>query len=224
VVPASPADADGPAPDRAPIDPTSAEAFARLARACGIGPGEAARLHADLVARHAEPHRRHHVLAHVGAVLHHLDVTAAGLDDQRAVRLAAWYHDAVYDQRRADNEEASARLAAAELSGAGVDGPLVADVERLVRVTAGHRPRTADERALCDADLAVLAADREGYERYRSGVREEYDFVADATWRVGRARVLEGLLDGPLFHTEAFADREGRARENLLAELRTLAG
>jgi predicted metal-dependent HD superfamily phosphohydrolase len=204
--------------------PTGEDAFVALAVSCGIDGDDAVELHAGLVRRHAEPHRRYHVLAHVGAVLTHLDTTADTLVDQRAVRLAAWYHDAVYDPTAAGNEAASAALAATELTPVGCQPGLVADVERLVLTTAGHRPVADDERALCDADLAVLGASPEAYERYRSAVRAEYGFLDDAGWRAGRADVLRSLLAAPLFHTAAFAGREQAARVNLTTELATLTG
>ena len=94
-------------------DRVTLTAFTDLARSCAVDAGWAARLHADLVERHAEPHRHYHVLAHVAHVLDHLEVTAEGLPDDRALRLAAWYHDAVYDPRAGDNEAASAALAGA---------------------------------------------------------------------------------------------------------------
>jgi predicted metal-dependent HD superfamily phosphohydrolase len=205
-------------------DRTSLAAFTELARSCALDAGWAARMHADLVERHAEPHRRYHVLAHVDHVLRNLALTAEGLSDDRALRLAAWYHDAVYDPRAGDNEAASAALARAQLNIARAHPALEADVVRLVLATAGHRPEADDERALCDADLAVLGASPEAYERYRSAVRSEYGFLDDDTWRVGRAQVLRSLLDAPLFTTAAFADREAPARRNLSAELDALAG
>ena len=52
-------------------------------------------------------------------MLAHLDMLADEADDIDAVRLAAWFHDAVYEPG-ADNEEASAALAAAVLSEGGV--------------------------------------------------------------------------------------------------------
>ncbi len=203
---------------------TGEASFVALAASCGIEHDDAVALHAGLVRRHAEPHRRYHVLDHVGAVLTHLDTTAATLPDQRAVRLAAWFHDAVYDPTAAGNEAASAALAGSELAGVGCEPEVVTAVERLVLATAGHRPATDDEKALCDADLAVLGASPEAYERYRAAVRAEYGFLDDATWREGRAAVLRSLLEAPLFTTAAFAGREAPARRNLTAELDTLTG
>ena len=112
---------------------------------------------AALVAAWSEPHRRYHDLAHLAAVLGLVGELGAG--DLTAVRLAAWYHDVVYDPERADNEEISAQRARAGLRGL-VDDDRVAEVERLVRLTAGHDPAPddVDGAVLCDADLAASLA------------------------------------------------------------------
>lgn len=146
--------------------------------------------------------------------------------DPDAVRLAAWYHDAIYDPRRMDNEEASALLAEAQLPGLGVTSARVAEVGRLIRLTATHDPAPGDRNGalLTDADLAILGAEPAGYRAYAWAVRAEYAHVPDAAFTAGRAGVLESLLALPrLFHTSALHDRlEDRARQNLTAELDTL--
>jgi predicted metal-dependent HD superfamily phosphohydrolase len=196
-----------------------AESWAALA-----GRGEAAEAAgADLLRRWAEPHRRYHDLAHLGAVLARVEELAAYARDLRSVRLAVWFHDAVYDPARTDNEDASARLAEHVLASLGLP---VAEVPRLVRLTATHAPAAddADGGVLCDADLAVLAGGPEEYAGYAAAVREEYGAVADAAFAAGRARVLRALLDRPrLFHTPAGRERwEAAARRNVETELTLL--
>lgn len=181
------------------------------------GPHEAG---ADLVRRYEEPHRRHHTTTHLTEVLDHVDALAAEADDAEAVRLAAWFHDAIYDPSAGDNEERSAELAERVLTEIG--GP-VAEVARLVRLTATHDPAGTDRNGavLCDADLAILAAEPARYAAYAAAVREEYAAVPDEAFRRGRAGVLRRLLDLPaLFHTAAGRERwEETARHNLRAEL-----
>lgn len=181
------------------------------------GPQEAG---ADLVRRYEEPHRRHHTTTHLTEVLDHVDALAAEADDAEAVRLAAWFHDAIYDPSAGDNEERSAELAERVLTEIG--GP-VAEVARLVRLTATHDPAGTDRNGavLCDADLAILAAEPARYAAYAAAVREEYAAVPDEAFRRGRAGVLRRLLDLPaLFHTAAGRERwEETARHNLRAEL-----
>ena len=63
---------------------------------------------AELLDRWQEPHRHYHTIDHLAAVLSIVDAQADEADDPQAVRLAAWFHDAVYDPRRTDNEELSA--------------------------------------------------------------------------------------------------------------------
>jgi len=65
--------------------------------------GAAERVGKDLIARWNEPQRHYHTANHLAAVLEVIDEFADRAADADAVRLAAWYHDAVYDPRRMDN-------------------------------------------------------------------------------------------------------------------------
>ncbi|PZS34990.1 MAG: metal-dependent phosphohydrolase [Pseudonocardiales bacterium] len=186
-----------------------------------------ARLGLGLIARYTESHRRYHNLAHVAAVLSTVAELVGCADEPDVVRLAAWYHDAVYDPRSTDNEEHSAVLAAAELAEAGVPPAAVCRVAELIRCTAGHDapPGDRDAEVLCDADLRVLAAAAPDYDRYTAAVRAEYAHVADGDWRAGRAAVLHGLLSLPrLFRTAPARAWEPVARANLRRELAALSG
>ncbi|MFC9896175.1 metal-dependent phosphohydrolase [Nocardia sp. NPDC127579] len=177
---------------------------------------------AELVGRYREVHRRYHTVEHLAAMLAAIDELAAEADELDAVLYAAFFHDAVYAVDRADNEERSAELAEQELEKLGAAPELVAEVGRLVRLTAGHDPEPGDRNGavLCDADLVVLAADAAGYAAYTTAVRAEYQHVPDDLFRAGRTAVLEGLARQPrLFRTAAAARFEAAARANLAAEL-----
>ncbi|MDQ1037058.1 putative metal-dependent HD superfamily phosphohydrolase [Streptomyces sp. V3I8] len=179
-----------------------------------------------LLARWSEPQRRYHTLDHLTAVLDHVDVLAEAAADPDLVRLAAWFHDAVYLPDRSENEERSARLAERALPEAGLCAAATAEVARLVRLTVTHAPAGDDPngQVLCDADLAVLASPADAYSAYTAAVREEYAFVPPDAFREGRAAILRRLLDLPrLFHTPYGARRwEGPARRNLTSELSLL--
>jgi predicted metal-dependent HD superfamily phosphohydrolase len=183
---------------------------------------------ADLLARWAEPQRRYHTTDHLVAVLDRIDELAAHAADPDTVRLAAWFHDAVYRPDRSENEERSAALAERALPEAGVPAATTAEVARLVRLTVTHDPADGDRNGevLCDADLAVLAGPPAAYAAYAAAVREEYGFVPDELFRTGRADVLRQLLALPrLFRTPAGHERwERAARHNLGTELALLSG
>ncbi|KOX34319.1 MULTISPECIES: hypothetical protein [unclassified Streptomyces] len=183
----------------------------------------------NLLARWAEPQRRYHTADHLRAVLDRVDeLTDQGGEggELELVRLAAWFHDAVYRPDRSENEERSALLAEKALTEAGLTPHEVAEVARLVRLTVTHDPDGGDlnGETLCDADLAVLAAAPDAYARYAAAVREEYAFVPDDAFREGRAAVLRHLLDLPrLFRTPyGAAVWEQKARENVERELKEL--
>jgi predicted metal-dependent HD superfamily phosphohydrolase len=181
---------------------------------------------AALIGAWSEPHRRYHDLAHLAAVLGIVDTLADAAADPTAVRLAAWYHDVAYDPLRSDNEEVSAARARIGLIGL-VDDETVAEVARLVLLTAGHDPAPDDPNGavLCDADLAVLASPPAAYVGYASAVRAEYGHFSDAEFTAGRIAVLERLLALPaLFRTPRARVWEAPARSNLAAELSLLRG
>ncbi|MPY63027.1 HD domain-containing protein [Streptomyces spongiae] len=181
----------------------------------------------NLLNRWSEQQRRYHTVDHLAAVLDHVDVLAEYADDPEAVRLAAWFHDAVYLPERSENEERSARLAERALPEAGVSRETTDEVARLVRLTVTHDPADDDTNGavLCDADLAILAAEPEAYDGYARAVREEYSFVPDDAFRTGRAAVLRQLLDLPRLFRTPYGEREweARARRNLGAEIDRLA-
>jgi predicted metal-dependent HD superfamily phosphohydrolase len=187
---------------------------------------QAPALRDELVAAYTAPGRGYHDLRHLAEVLERLDeLVGAGVPfDGRPVRLAAWFHDAVYDGR-AGAEERSARWAERALPGL-VGEPEVAEVARLVRLTEHHRPAPDDANgaALSDADLAVLASGPERYHRYVEDVRREYSSVPAAEFRRGRAEVLRALVGQErLFRTDHGARHwEEPARRNVAAELAEL--
>ena len=181
-----------------------------------------------LLDRWGEPQRRYHTTAHLAQVLDHVDTLAGHAADPDVVRLAVWFHDAVYRPDRSENEERSAALAERALPEAGVPDAATAEVARLVRLTITHDPADGDRdgEVLCDADLAILASAPREYAAYAAQVREEYGFVPDDLFRAGRADVLRHLLGLPrLFRTpHGAAVWEPRARQNVTTELELLTG
>lgn len=191
----------------------------------------------ELLERWAEPHRHYHGLVHLAAVLREIgtleragelrgavdpDATAAA-----RVRLAAWFHDAVYRGAAGTDEQDSAALAS-HLLGPHMPARAVDDVVRLVLLTTDHVVEADDAAGsvLSDADLAVLGAEPRTYERYAANVREDFAHVPEPDFRRGRAQVLDGLLARtPLYATETARQRwEPAARANMRAELSVLRG
>jgi predicted metal-dependent HD superfamily phosphohydrolase len=181
----------------------------------------------DLRAAYASPGRHYHTLGHALAVVRTVERERARLRRPDAVRLAAWFHDAVYDSRRGDNEARSADLARASLRRAGVPAAVVREACRLILLTRTHDCRIwdCDAAVLLDADLAILGSGARRYGSYARAVRREYGWVPADAFRGGRLRILrEFLRRRRLFRTPALRARwEARARRNLRAECDRLA-
>lgn len=186
---------------------------------------------ADLLARWSEPHRHYHDRSHLLSVLKGIDLLVRHGEDcgrrVRAVKFAAWFHDAVYlgDPSRppGQDEEDSAVLAETMLSDLGLPDAEVAETARLVRLTVAHDPDPEDRAGavLSDADLEVLGRSRGDYGRYLAAVRKDFAHVPDDAFATGRVAVVQSLLDAdPLYRTATGRRLWGQvARRNLSAEL-----
>jgi predicted metal-dependent HD superfamily phosphohydrolase len=183
---------------------------------------------AELDRRYGDPRRRYHGWDHVQACLRELDRMRRSFADPAAAELALWFHDAVYDPRAQDNEEASARLAAEWAVRLGMAEPSVRAVRRFVLSTRHatlEKGPAGDEALLADIDLAVLGRPSRQYRSYARRIRSEYAWMPEPEYRAGRAALLAAFLRRPsLYRSAAFRRRyERRARRNLRREIRYLS-
>jgi predicted metal-dependent HD superfamily phosphohydrolase len=189
------------------------------------GKPELIMLHSRLVQCYSEPHRHYHTLQHLAECFDHLSELKPHLAHNSEVELALWFHDAIYDTHRADNEALSARWAADSARSAGVSEPSVRLIVQLVMATChASEPKGADAETLVDADLGILGATSERFIEYESQIRQEYAWVPEPVFRARRVEILTRLLDRPhIFSTELFRNRyEARARANLLKSIHRL--
>lgn len=172
----------------------------------------------ELTQRYTEPQRHYHGIGHIADMLEQ----GRGLALTAVQVLAIWFHDAIYDPTRDDNEEQSARLALARLPQQGV---AVADAEAvaaIVRDTKGHVPTHALSPAVIDLDLAALAAPWPRFAANTEAIRREYAHVPDAAFVAGRKHFFARMLERPRLYWTPFGEAlEPIARANLA---RSLAG
>jgi predicted metal-dependent HD superfamily phosphohydrolase len=176
-----------------------------------------------LAAAYQAPGRHYHTLQHIENLLNLLE--AAPLQDPVVVQLAVWFHDAVYNALKFDNEARSAAQALAFLKNSTLEPARQQRVAFLIGRTADHTqpqpPDDSDRLYFLDADLSILGADEAAYWAYARQVRQEYRLVPDLLYRSGRRKVLAKMLAAPvLFHMPAMRERyDNAARRNLKAEL-----
>lgn len=182
----------------------------------------------ELLAAYSAPGRHYHSLAHIAALLRLTASQAAQFKDQTSVDLAIFYHDAIYDIARKDNEAQSARLAEARLPPLGVTPAQVARIAALIEATAhgvaNPDPKDADLLRFLDLDLSILAASRNAYARYAAAIRAEYAVYPDPVYRLGRRRVLESFLARSRIYAcdDLDAIWDAPARDNLRWEISIL--
>ena len=180
-----------------------------------------------LTALHGQAHRRYHTQAHVDALLGWLDHYRSLAIAPALIEAAIWFHDAVYDPQRADNEERSAVLAERELSALGWPEAKVLAVAAMVRATQRHEATEddADTRLFLDFDLSILGQSPARYGAYRDAIRNECAWVDDARYREGRCRVLQAFAAREhIYFTPALRVAwEAIARRNVAEELAELA-
>lgn len=175
----------------------------------------------ELLDRWQEPHRHYHGLKHLKTGLQLLEQLVAG----RLEFIAFWFHDAVHTNTSPQDETASAELAHRLLTG-WLPAEQVAEVARLVMLTATHTPEPDDEAGarISDADLGALAEPWPQYCGNVAGIRAELPGLSAEQWRRGRAEFLTGFLKrDQLYYTEhGHCHWEQAASQNLSRELREL--
>ncbi len=210
-------------------------AFSRSVVGAGgtASPDEVRRTGEDLLDRWTQPDRHFHNVKHLVDVLARVDELDEEVHEPDLVRLAAWYHGAVFDsaERKAyankggEDEAASATLAREQLTALGVPEARAERVAALVSALVRHSPdrKDVDCAVLCDADLAMLAAEPQRYKAYLHDVRAEYAHLPLEDYVRARTRILRKLLARPSLFTSPLAQGwEEPARQNVSAELQRL--
>lgn len=164
----------------------------------------------SLAARYSEPSRSYHTLQHIAEGIEHLK---AARNAPPEVALAWWFHDALYDPKRQDNEEKSAAWAKAVLGAT----PLAEKVAAAILATKlGAFAADPAQRLLVDIDLAGLAAPEPRFSEIAAQLRREYAHLDDAAYRVWRLDSLRGFTARAyIYQSPELRSFETRARKNL---------
>ncbi|GAX29445.1 hypothetical protein FisN_16Hh114 [Fistulifera solaris] len=171
-----------------------------------------------------DPARHYHTAVHLQEMLLYFHFLRPQFlaEQQRAVILAIFFHDAIYDATSNTNEEDSVTLFQSFETNALVDDMILA--------TKSHHsvdPNMKDTSVIAfflDLDLSVLGKTEEAYQRYAILIQKEYSHVPHETYCQKRADILETFLQQQnIYKTALFREMfEERARSNLAAEIRCL--
>ncbi len=182
-------------------------------------------LHAQVLARYAEPQRHYHTVQHLDECFARWPELRSHAAHPAEVELALWYHDAIYDTRRTDNEALSAELARDTALSLGVSAEAARRIADLILFTRhAIEPEGPDAQALVDVDLSILGAAPARFDEYERQVRQEYAWVPEETFCKRRAGILWEFLErSRIYSTRLFRERyEAQARANLARSLKAL--
>ncbi len=192
------------------------------------------RIHADRGELHyqklsqiySEPQRHYHTLDHIYQCICEFRDAPYLSEHPNEIEMAIWFHDAVYVPGKKDNEQQSARLAQKFLKKIKMPDFFIKRVGSLILATK-HKasPKSLDAKVIVDVDLSILGKSEQDFDRYETGIRQEYRYVPEEQFKQGRAAILEGFLNrDSIYSTDFFRKKyEEQARKNLqksIAELR----
>ena len=144
--------------------------------------------------------------------------------DYDALFLALAYHDCIYETKSSSdktNEVRSAEFAVEQLTAAGVESTLTHTVGELIRETDHSIPIADDAKPIAriirDIDLIELGSDWTRFDHNFAAIREEYSWVQEADFMLGRMRFMEAMAARPhVFATSYYREQcEEEARNNL---------
>lgn len=184
----------------------------------------------DIARRYQQPQRAYHTLTHIQHMFIQFERIKHCLYEPHMIGLAIYYHDVIYEPTRSDNEWQSAKYAVDELR-CYLSAEQCQHIYALIMMTATHKldewvdkNKVSDAAYLLDMDLSILGAPWPEYQKYAQAVRQEYTHVSDDDYRVGRIKVLQGLLaNSTLYLTDYYYARlEQQARANVTHEITLL--
>ena len=200
-----------------------------LALNSDITPAKSRTLWLDIAAHYNETQRAYHSLHHIQQLFFQFEQICQHLHEPNIIALALYYHDVIYNPRRADNELKSAEYMSDKLS-PHLNHQQCQHIYDLIMMTATHQlteladeGKRSDAAYMLDMDLSILGMAWPEYEHYAQAIRQEYAHVPMADYKTGRTQVLQTLLAHPrLYLTEHYQQLETQARTNLAREINLL--
>ena len=145
-----------------------------------------------------DPHRFYHNINHLLSIIKAIEKNVwfkeLQVKEKHILLIAAFFHDAIYEVKRKDNEDQSIKLFKLCLK-PNTPKELVDSVIRLIETTK-HRKRPIDklERIFWDADNAGFIGSYYNFEKIDNLLKKEYSFLSKEQWTKGRIEFLESNL------------------------------
>lgn len=166
--------------------------------------------------------RKYHNLNHLEHIFRELDEVKNEINDFTLITFSVFYHDIIYKSTSKENEEKSAEFAVQRLQKLNLSESQLNRISNQILATKAHKKSSdQDTNSLTDADLSILGAERDIYQKYIENIRKEYSVYPDFLYKPGRKKALKHFLEfETIFKTEYFRNKyEEKARKNLEWEI-----
>jgi predicted metal-dependent HD superfamily phosphohydrolase len=147
------------------------------------------------------------------------------MQNPKAVALAIFYHDYIYNPMASNNEDLSAKKMIEDFR--GKIGFAIVDVTADLIIATRHSENDkllGDEKWIVDIDLASMGSDIHIFEKHSRDIREEYHQFSDDLFNQGRVEFLLGFMNRKhIYNTQIMRQRfEAQAVENISRAIREL--
>ena len=180
----------------------------------------------DLVNVYSHPARKYHNLEHIQNLLSLSETFTDNKDCLVPLQFSAWFHDYIYNTQAKDNEVQSAIYGEKKLIELKISPNIIQLVKQIILSTQKHQPLTANinNKIFLDIDLSILGTSPDKYLNYSQAIRQEYMWLSDRDYKLGRKKILINFLSRKrIYFTDYFYQKlEAQARTNLEAEINIL--
>jgi len=159
-------------------------------------------LELKITAKYDESHRHYHTLKHITEILSLIESAEKNIKSSaelefKALKLAALFHNIIYDPKSSTNEDNSANYYL-ELRKDIDSEELKKIVVELIHDTKTHTPKTYWGKMFCSYDLAVFGKPFDQVIEYEKKIRKEYQFVDWDVYKKERIEILTKFLDNDI--------------------------
>lgn len=181
----------------------------------------------NLVKNYSSSSRYYHNLQHINHLLEIIEVLREKSQNFVAIQFAVWFHDVIYNTYCQNNEEKSAEYMEIELNSLKIPQEIIHKAKNMILKTKNHQAdeNDIDSQILLDADMAILGSEIAEYANYAQGIRQEYYWVSEHEYSMGRKNFLAQILTRKyIYFNKIFAKTlELKARENIQWEIENLS-
>ena len=183
------------------------------------------RLWTEIRRKYSGIFRHYHNLEHIEKLLEQAGEYRDQLSDPDVVEFAIWYHDAVFNVFRSDNEERSAQLAEKRLRELGLPEDKIEKCRMLILATKEHEVigiyPDDDIKWMIDFDLRKLGSSWEEYSGNGRKIRKEFFVYPGFIYWKRRREYMKRYLDKErIYKTNTYYRLyESKARENISRDL-----